>query len=49
METLSTIALMLLDIAAILALVLLNGCIVGLSILALKSFWEELRGDKDGK
>lgn len=49
METLDTIALMLLDVAVILGLLLFNGCIVGLSILALKSFLEELRGDEDGK
>lgn len=48
METLATIAWMLLDVAVILGLLLLNGCIVGLSILALKSFLEELRGDEDG-
>ncbi len=49
MESLNTIAWMLLDIAAILAMLLLNGFIVGLSILAIKLFLEELRGDKDGK
>lgn len=49
METLDTIAWILLDVAVILGLLLFNGCIVGLSILALKSFLEELRGEKDDK
>ena len=49
MESLNDIAWMLLDIAVIIGLLMFNGCLVGLSILAIKSFLEELRGDKDGK